>query len=243
MKQVMCGHQLPVGLLDLDEPPPQLVVRGELPAGPVVALVGTRNPSPEAVEFTEQFASDLASAGVVIASGGAKGIDTAAHRGAIRFGGCSVVVAPCGYDRPFPTENGPLFSEIVKQGGAFLSEYADDTPAHSSYFFRRNSYLAALSVALVVTEAPFKSGARNAAKWARRLGRPVFAVPSAPWNPRGAGCNLELKQGAEVATSAKDVLKYLHEINAWAVAPSQSSRSRHFPDDATEVDLQLPLID
>jgi DNA processing protein len=207
--RILLRADLPVRLRDVPEPPEQLHLHGELPRGPAVAIVGTRYPSPRGVRFTEELAGALARRGVAVLSGGAKGIDTAAHRGALAAGGVTVVVAPAGLDAPFPAENAELFRRIVDAGGAYLSLVADETKATRHVFFRRNSYLVALSHVLVVTEAPVRSGARNAAKWARKLARPLLAVPFAPWQRRGGGSVVELRLGASVCTSARDVMRVL----------------------------------
>src|SRR6185503_20147276 len=123
--------------------------------------------------FAEALSHDLARAVVAVFSGGAKGIDTAAHVGALRAGGATVVMAPAGFDRPFPERNAPLFERIVAEGGAYVSLLADDEPATPVSFFPRNACLVALAHVLVVVEAGFRSGARNAARWARALARPL----------------------------------------------------------------------
>ncbi len=174
-----------------------------------VAIVGTRRPSPDALEFAHRLAADLVREGIAVLSGGAMGIDTAAHRGAIDAGGATVVVAPSSADQPYPKENAALFEQIVAQGGAFLSAHEAGVQAMPHRFFERNGFLAALSDALVVVETRHRGGARNAAAAARRLGRPVLAVPSAPWVTSGAGCILELKAGARIAASIIDVLAAL----------------------------------
>lgn len=186
-----------------------LHLHGELPRGPAVAIVGTRYPTPRAVQFTEELAASLARRGVAVFSGGAKGIDTAAHRGALAAGGVTVVVAPAGLDTPFPKENAELFRRIVDAGGAYLSLVADETPATRGIFFQRNACLVALAHAVVVAQAPVRSGTRNAAKWARELGRPLLAVPYAPWQRRGSGANVELRLGAKVCTGPRDVMREL----------------------------------
>jgi DNA processing protein len=184
-------------------------LHGELPRGPAVAIVGTRYPSARGLRFTEELAGALTRHGVAVLSGGAKGIDTAAHRGALAAGGVTVVVAPAGLDAPFPKENAALFRAIIDSGGAYLSLVADAAPASRSVFFQRNACLVALSHAVVVTEAPVRSGARNAAKCARKLGRALLAVPFAPWRWRGRGCVLELRLGASICTGVRDVVRVL----------------------------------
>jgi DNA processing protein len=196
-------------LADLQDPPARLYLRGELPRGPAVAIVGTRYPSAEAVAFTKTFAAELAAAGVAVLSGGAKGIDTAAHEGALDGGGVTVVVAPAGFNRPFPEQNRPLFQRVVDSRGAYLSLRADDTPADQGIFFARNACLVALAHAVVVTQLGHRSGAANAASWARQLGRPLFIVPHSPWVAEGCGAIRELRLGGLPLDRPKEVLKIL----------------------------------
>lgn len=225
-------------LFDLAEPPDVLYLRGELPRGPAVALVGTRTPTPEGYRFASELARDLARAGVTIVSGGAEGIDRAAHVGALAAAGTTLVVAPAGFRRPFPKKHKRLFRRIVTHGGAYVSLVPDDTRATNPAFFARNACLVALSHAVVVVEAPLRSGARNAAKWARRVGRPLFAVPAAPWNTKGAGCNQELRLGARVAVGARDILRELAAARLHALEPSPEARR---PGVASPAHAQLAL--
>jgi DNA processing protein len=176
-----------------------------------VAVVGTRHPSSAAERFARQLAGELAAAGVAVLSGGAIGIDAAAHRGALDVAGKTVVIAPSAFDRPYPAEHAELYREVIGAGGAHLTREPPGSSADNAKFFPRNELLVALSHALVVVEAPWRSGARNAAKYARELGRPLFVVPSAPWNPQGLGCVLELQLGARPLLGAGDVLKLLAE--------------------------------
>lgn len=206
------GAQLPSRLLDLGHPPPRVHVFGALPSGPAAAVVGTRHPTAEARRFAWQLAADLGRAGVAVLSGGAKGIDHAAHLGALRGRGTTVVVAPAGFHAPYPEQHASLYARILERGGAYLSLVPDTAVAQQGSFFPRNAALAALAHVLVVVEMPLRSGARNAARWARRLGRPLLVVPAAPWNPIGQGCNLELRRGALVCEGAKDVLRELERV-------------------------------
>jgi DNA processing protein len=177
-----------------------------------VALVGTRKPSPAAARYASHLAGELSRAGVVVASGGAVGIDASAHRGALDAGGRTVVVAPSGWSHPYPAHHGPLFESIVQAGGAHLSPFEGAVVARRHQFFRRNELLVALCHVLVVVQAPLRSGALNAAKHARELGRPCFVAPAPPWSPRGAGCTAELSRGALPLSGAADVLRALDEL-------------------------------
>lgn len=217
--RVLEGATLPPALKELPEPPARLFVHGELPRMPSVAVVGAREATAEALIFARKFAFDLARQGVVVASGGAEGIDAAAHRGALDAGGVTWVVAPSGFDHPYPKQHGPLFAEIVARGGCHLSPFATDVRTRSSQFFLRNAVLVALSHALVIVEAGVPSGTRNAARWARRLGRPCFAVPSAPWNPRGIGGLRLLEAGlARPLFTIGPLLRLLEQRGLHAIA-------------------------
>lgn len=167
--------------------------------------------------------SELARRGVVVASGGALGIDTAAHRGALDVGAGTLVIAPASLDRAYPHQNAELFQQIIAQGGGYLALAGSETVATRPAFFARNALLVALASAVVLVEAPIRSGARNAALWARRLGRPLFVVPSPPWHARGYGALLELKLGGLPLTSYKDVLARLAVLNQHPVEPGLPS--------------------
>jgi len=225
----LTGSTLPGRLADLEEPPERLFLRGELPRGPAVAVVGTRRPSAEYAGFARRLARELAAAGVAVLSGGAKGIDTEAHRGALEGGGVTVVVAPGGFERPYPRQNAELFRKIVSAGGAYLSLPEPHCPAPRGIFFARNACLVALAHLVVVVESPIRSGARNAAAHARRLGRPLYIVPAAPWHGKGRGCLAELRLGAQVFLSVKDLLKALRDQNLHLVGPTSRARRRPRP--------------
>jgi len=216
----LSGSALPGRLADLPEPPERLFLRGELPRGPAVAIVGTRHPTAAYASFAFELARDLAQAGVAVFSGGAEGIDTEAHRGALAAGGVTVVVAPAGFDRPYPEQNAELFRQVVTAGGAYLSLTEADCPATRGIFFARNACLVALAHLVVVVEAPIQSGALNAAAHARRLGRPLFVVPAPPWQGNALGSLAELRRGAKVLLSVKDLLRALRDQNLHAVEPT-----------------------
>lgn len=205
----LLGARLPMGLADLASHVAALYLWGRLPPLPWVALVGTRRPSSEAERFCFELSGQLTRAGVSVVSGGAVGIDGAAHRGALAAGGPTLVVAPSSYERPYPAQHAELFAQILEAGGGLLSEHAAEAVAQRHVFFRRNAIMVACSAAVVLVEAPYRSGARNAALWARRLGRPLFVVPHAPWNAKGRGCITELRLGAQPLMNHKDVLRAL----------------------------------
>ncbi|MBL8742781.1 MAG: DNA-processing protein DprA, partial [Myxococcales bacterium] len=147
--------------------PYTLRVDGELPRGIGVAIVGTRRATEDALRFTRSLAGELAEAGVAIWSGGALGIDAAAHEGALSVGKPTVVVLGSGLDRLFPPENVALFHAIVAGGGALLSIFDDDELPTPPRFLRRNRVLAAATSMTIVVECGYRSGARSAARHAR----------------------------------------------------------------------------
>jgi len=225
----LVGERLPPRLSDLAEPPARLYLHGELPRGPAVAVVGTRKASREGLAFTRTLAAELAAAGVAVLSGGAKGIDTAAHEGALDVGGVTVVVTPAGFNRPYPEQNADLFRRVVDSGGAYLSLFPDDAPADRPTFFARNACLVALSHAVVVTQAPFISGAANAASWARQLGRPLFVVAHSPWVSAGSGAIQELRRGAVQIDRAKEVLTHLRTAGLHPLPPTAATQGELWP--------------
>ncbi|WP_437874616.1 DNA-processing protein DprA [Sorangium sp. So ce513] len=218
--------------------PPTLYLRGALPARPGIAIVGTRAASDEALRFTRALAAELGEAGYAIWSGGARGVDAAAHEGALAARAPTVVVAGGGLARPYPREHAALFDRILAAGGALLARVPDDTPPLPALFLQRNAVLAALTLATVVVEAGIESGARSAAAAARRLGRHLCAVPHAPWSPRGVGCALELVGGARPVTRAADVIDVLG-----GPAPPPRRRARRAPRNGPSGAGTLPLPD
>jgi len=196
----------PIRLRDLPCPPASIHVEGELgDLTRAVAVVGTRRVDADGVELAHALAGDLARAGCVIVSGGASGIDTAAHEGALAAGGRTIAVLAGGLAHAYPARNRPLF-ERVRHTGALVSEHDDGVAPDRWRFLERNRIIAALGVATLVVQAPIRSGALSTAAWARTLRRPVFAVPHGAWDPRGEGCLALLRAGAAICTRARDVL-------------------------------------
>jgi DNA processing protein len=186
--------------------PPTLWVRGALPAATGVAIVGTRKPSEDGARFAHQLAGDLARQGIAVWSGGAVGIDAAAHEGALAAGGVTVVAAGGGLARPYPAEHRGLYDRVLAAGGALVARVPDEVAPMPRLFLARNEILAAMTAATVVIEAGYESGARNTAAAARRLGRALCVVPHPPWSERGRGCLLELLRGAVPIAGVAEVL-------------------------------------
>lgn len=199
--------QWPARLNELPAPPVQLYVRGDLSGlQGAVAIVGTRHADEAGRSFAAELAADVARSGRVVISGGARGIDAAAHQGALSVGGKTVAVLASGLALPYPPAHRPLFGDIVAAGGAVVSEYEPEAPPHRWRCLRRNALVAALAEVVVVVQAPQRSGALSTARWARDLRRALLVTPAAPWDRRGAGCIALLCAGAGLCTGANDVL-------------------------------------
>lgn len=198
------------GLLrQIDHPPPLLAVKGDAAALalPAVAIVGARNASVAGVRFAQGLARDLARTGYAVVSGLARGIDTAAHRGSLES--ATIAAMAGGLDRVYPPENAGLCEEIAAGRGAVISEMPFGWEPRAKDFPRRNRLIAGLSLGLVVVEAAKRSGSLISARLAGEMGRLVFAVPGSPLDPRAAGSNGLLKDGAILVTEAADVLDHL----------------------------------
>jgi DNA processing protein len=201
----------PVLLRRISDPPPILYVRGSLTEeddAPAVAIVGSRAATGAGRTLARAMARDLASWGATVVSGLARGIDTAAHEGALDAPGRTVAVLGCGLDRTYPAENERLAARIA-QGGAVVSEFALGTPPLPDHFPRRNRVIAGWSQVVVVVEAAARSGALNTARCAADEGRDVLAVPGHPTQPASAGTNQLIRDGAGLVRSAVDVAQEL----------------------------------
>ena len=201
----------PAKLSELPDAPQSLRIRGDLgrPDERRVAIVGSRQADPYGIEVAASMARDLALAGVCVVSGGAEGIDAAAHRGALEAGGRTIAVLGTGIDLVYPAAHRTLFARILASGGALVSEYEDGTPAAHWTFPKRNRIVSGLCEAVVVVRAGERSGALITAAWARRQGVPVLAVPGDVREEGSAGPIALLRRGAKVAASARDVLEVL----------------------------------
>ena len=195
-------------LAGIPDPPALLYVRGHWPPAPGLAVVGARRAGAESRQMVREIARDLAGHGVCIISGLARGIDTAAHLGALDAGGATVAVLGCGIDRIYPPENRKLFHQIATQG-TLISEYAPGTPPLAGNFPGRNRIVSGLALGVLVAEAAVGSGSLITADFALEQGREVFALPGAPYGASYTGSNTLLKEGAHLVTEARDILDLL----------------------------------
>jgi DNA processing protein len=201
----------PAQLATIDDAPPLLAVRGKLAVlnQPMVAMVGSRNASAAGVKLAEQLARDLGAAGLVVVSGLARGIDAAAHRASVATG--TVAALAGGHDHVYPPEHVPLVEALIANGAA-VSEMPFGYEPRGRDFPRRNRLISGLAHGVIVVEAAQKSGSLITGRMALEQNREVFAVPGSPLDPRAAGTNALIKQGAVMVTEAEDVLAVLRPI-------------------------------
>ncbi len=193
-------------LSHVSDPPLGLFVRGDLPAGPSVAVVGSRRATTYGIQVAGLIGRELGAAGITVVSGMARGIDAAAHRGAIEAGGTTVAVWGTGPDRIYPPEHTRL-AEAIAREGALVTEYPPGTPARRYHFPERNRILAGMAAATIVVEAASKSGALVTARFALEEGREVFAVPGSILSPLSVGPNTLISLGARPLLTPKTVIE------------------------------------
>jgi DNA processing protein len=189
--------------------PPILYIRGVLPAGPAVAVVGSRRADAYGREVADLFARALGAAGVAVVSGFARGVDAIAHRGALAAGGRTVAVLGCGLGVDYPQGHAALGEEIAAQG-AVVSEFPCSLPPRTWHFPVRNRIIAALSEGTLVVQAASRSGSLITARHALDLGREVWAVPGRIFDERSLGPNALIRDGARLVEHPRDILEGLH---------------------------------
>ncbi len=199
----------PVALREIADPPALLFVRGTLLESDrfSLAVVGTRKASSGSRALSERLSADLASAGLTVVSGGARGIDMAAHRGALRVGGRTIAVLGSGIDVVYPPEAVSLFQEI-SQHGAVVSEFPHGVKPDAWRFPMRNRIVCGMAMGLLVVQAPLASGAMVTAGLACDQGKPVFAVPGSVEGGEHAGCHRLIRDGAQLVEQADEILQY-----------------------------------
>ena len=234
-------EEYPERLREIFDPPPVLWVLGNinLLARPSIAIVGTRHPTPYGTGMAEILARDLAMRKLVILSGMARGIDTAAHKGTLAAHGSTIAVWGTGIDVIYPKENKPLAENILESGGAIVSEYRLGTFPAPQNFPKRNRILSGMSVGVLVVEAGENSGTRVTARCALEQDRDVYAVPGNVTTRNAWGPNTLIKQGAKLVATWEDV---------WQELPSQVRMQLESelgfassPDKAASIVEELPL--
>jgi DNA processing protein len=230
----------PVLLACIDDPPPVLWMRGDLSQAdaPAVAIVGSRAATPYALQIGRRLAAELAERGILVASGLARGVDSAAHEGCLAAGGITVAVIGSGLDKVYPREHEHLADRIAAKG-LVISELGPGAPPLAEHFPLRNRIISGISLAVVVVEASEKSGSLITAACALRQGRDVMAVPGSVLNGRNRGSHGLLKDGAKVVETADDILE---DIGWPAATPGGGIRSSG-PSMALSADPLLSRMD
>ena len=231
-------------LLNIPDPPPLLYLKGrrELLSSPALAIVGSRNATPQGLSNAEAFAAAASNAGLCIISGMALGVDTAAHRGGLHGTAASIAVVGTGLDIVYPARNRELAHELAERG-ALVSEFPLGTPAIGSNFPRRNRIISGMSRGCLVVEAALQSGSLITARQALEQGRDVFAIPGSIHSPLSRGCHALIKQGAKLVESAQDILEELG-YQATSAAANDAAKTdvedsvllRYLGHDASDID-------
>lgn len=226
--------EYPAKLKEIDQPPPVLYVRGEYLTDDLfaVAIVGTRRITPYGRQVTEELASFLASNGITVVSGLARGVDAVAHQSALKAGGRTLGVLGSGVDVIYPPEHAKLAEQMMERG-AIISDYAPGTPPDSSNFPPRNRIISGLSLAVVVIEAGETSGALITAEFAAEQGREIFAVPGGIFAPQSKGANRLIQNGAQPLLKMDDIMQALDFTR---IGEYKSAR-KVLPTDETEARL------
>jgi DNA processing protein len=209
----------PTALLNIEDPPLMLYMLGTLCTRPdagaalarSLAIVGSRNPTPQGESNARQFAKAFGEAGLCVVSGLALGIDGAAHDGALLGGGDTIAVVGTGLDRVYPKKHLALAHRIARQG-MLVSEFPLGTPPLTANFPKRNRIISGLSLGTLVVEAALKSGSLITARLAAEQGKEVFAIPGSIHSPQSRGCHALIKQGAKLVEVAQDVLEELQLV-------------------------------
>lgn len=222
------SREYPKSLFEIPDPPPFIYVRGNIPVKAVaVAIVGSRRATAYGVQATDRLSAELAQRGVVVVSGMARGVDTAAHKGALKGGGKTIAVLGCGVDRVYPPENRKLFDETAANG-CLISEFPLGTMPLAENFPRRNRIISGIARGVLVIEAAENSGSLITAQYALEQGRDVFAVPGNITFASCKGTNRLIKQGAKLVDCVEDILEELPASLLAAATPGGESAPGSF---------------
>lgn len=232
----------PALLAELETAPPALIVKGDtaLLDKPEIAIVGARNASAAACRFARQLAFDLGAAGMVVVSGLARGIDSAAHDGALETGTVAVIAG--GIDVAYPPENEERQLGIAERG-LLVAEQPPGTEPRARHFPYRNRIIAGLAQGTVVVEAAPKSGSLITARLATEFGREVMAVPGSPLDPRAQGCNQLIREGATLVQNAEDVLEAVNPLSARPVRQPERDLAAEGPGADADAAARLRVAD
>ena len=239
----LTSPQYPRALREIADPPALLFISGDVAclSRPQVAIVGTRRPTPTGLSVARELASGLSANGVLVTSGLASGIDSAAHEGALEGVGGTIAVLGCGIDRVYPHRNRHLARRIAN-AGALVSEFPPSTAPLPAYFPQRNRIISGLAAAVVVVEAARRSGSLITARLAAEQGRDVLAVPGSVRSPVSAGCHALLRDGAGLVESVDDVLREVFpgaHPQSFETVHGTETRDSDLPDPGERVVLDV----
>lgn len=215
MKIEIKDKEYPKILNKIDKPPKQLYVKGniELLNNPAVAIIGSRKCTEYGKRMTQKFSRELSLYGLTIISGLAEGTDSFAHSEALKVGGNTIAILPCGFKNIFPKCNQELYEGILENNGLVISEYQEDESATSNKFLERNRIVSGLSIGVLVVEGGYRSGTSVTAKIAKKDGKKIFCIPSSLENSKGITTNRLIKEGAFLVRSPKDIINEYPELN------------------------------
>lgn len=208
------NKKYPQKLRKIKNPPQRLYVQGdiELLNKKGIAIVGSRNCTQYGIKWCEKLTKDLLEYNLVIISGMAKGIDSVAHNITIRNGMKTIAVLPSGFNNIYPKSNIQLYKNILKSGGAIVTEYEENVVASSDKFLARNRIVSGLAIGTLVVEAGYRSGTSVTASLTKEQGKKVFCIPGNLENSKSIGTNILIKKGAKLITSAEDIAKNYHLV-------------------------------
>lgn len=214
-KLLITDSDFPENLRVIKNPPKQLYLKGDISLlkTPIVSIVGSRSCSENGIRLANKFATELSLQNITIASGLAKGIDSAAHQATLEVNGKTIAVLGSGLDNVFPKENQKLYEEIIQKGGLVLSEYSPETEARSNYFLQRNRIVSGIALGILVVEAAYRSGTSVTAKFAKAQNKKVFVLPHEIDDMYGVGTNRLLKNGATLVTSTEEIINSFDFLN------------------------------
>ncbi|MFA6135079.1 MAG: DNA-processing protein DprA [Phycisphaerae bacterium] len=242
--KILCREDsdYPPALANIPDPPPVLYVRGEIQPSDAVALgvVGSRRCTHYGLEQAERFGQLLGRAGFTVISGGARGIDTAAHRGALAVGARTIAVMGCGLCHTYPDENAKLFEQIVAEGrGALVSELPMRTSVLGGNFPTRNRIISGLSLGVLIVEAARRSGSLITAREAAEQGRIVFALPGRVDSPLSQGTNDLIRNGSILVQNLDDVLEHLGEVGSKMTVEELAGAAAGVPENLSQQERTL----
>lgn len=225
------NQYFPEGLKQIKDAPKQIYVQGNLEIlnNKGIAVVGSRKCTTYGVKICQKFVEELIKYKINIVSGMAVGIDSIAHKTAIKFGANTIAVLPCGFNKIYPKQNKELMNDILKTGGAIITEYSQNTEATSDKFLRRNALVSGLSIGTLIIEAGYRSGTSVTARLTKEQGKKVFCIPSSLENAKGVGTNRLIQKGAKLVTCVEEILKEYPEIK-WKKDNIINKEKQYFED-------------